>query len=101
MSWHLRGSYVADPPVSVGHHLRGVRDDGHLAARDVGVIHGAFADVEHERDPAEVVGRSVIEGQVARAHQFAGARLYVAANAFGIQYEGKTGLSTSDFSWAA
>jgi hypothetical protein len=22
-------------------------------------------------------------------------------NAFGIQYEGKTGLSTSDFSWAA
>jgi hypothetical protein len=51
----------AHPPVALGHDLRGVGDDRHLAACDVRVRHRALANVEHQGDPAEVVGRSVIE----------------------------------------
>jgi hypothetical protein len=40
-----------------------------LQAGDVRAVDRSLADVEHESHPAEVVGCSVIERQVARAHQ--------------------------------
>src|SRR6185436_10547569 len=46
---------------------------------DVGAVDLPVADVEGERRTAEVVRRTVVERQVARAHQLARARLRVAA----------------------
>src|SRR5262245_20544761 len=67
----------AEPPVPVRHDLRGVRDQRHLQTADVGALNLTLTDVEDEGHATEVVGRTVIEGQVARAHQLAGARLDV------------------------
>src|SRR3954447_20084982 len=66
-------------PVPLGHDLRRVRDGGHGEAADVGALDLSLADVEDQRHAAEVVGRAVIERQVARAHELARARLGVAA----------------------
>src|SRR5688500_7457456 len=69
----------AEPPVAVGHDLRGVDDRDHPATPDVGAVDLALTDVEGERRPAVVVGGAVVEREVARAHQLARARLGVAA----------------------
>ena len=58
-----------EPPVAVGHHLRRVDDDHGIEPADVGAVDLALADVEGERRAAEVVGRAMVEGQIARAHQ--------------------------------
>ena len=50
-----------------------------LQPADVRALDLTLADVEDERDAAVVVRRTVVERQVARAHEIAGARLEVAA----------------------
>src|SRR3954447_15659473 len=78
----LRRSVVdehAHPPVALGHDLRSVGDQSDPGPTDVRALDIAFADVEDERDAAEVVGRPVIERQVAWAHQLTRAGLGVAA----------------------
>src|SRR4051794_7162621 len=78
----VRGSIVdehPEPPVPVGHDLRGVDDRHHPAAPDVSAVDLTLADVEGQGCPAEVVGGAVVERQVARAHQLARASLGVAA----------------------
>src|SRR5207244_9438572 len=67
-----------EAPVTLRHHLRAVCDHGELDAADIRALNLAFADVEDERYPAVVVGRAVVERQVARAHELARARLEVA-----------------------
>src|ERR687889_2682709 len=79
----LVGGLVVDehpePPVAVGHDLRGV-DDGHdPAAPDVGAVHLALADVEGQGRAAVVVRGAVVQREVAGAHELAGAGLRVAA----------------------
>src|SRR4051794_30200932 len=69
----------AEPPVALGHHFRRVRDQRSPQSADVGAVDRPGPDVEHQRDPAEVVGGAVVERQVARAHQLARARLDVAS----------------------
>ena len=69
----------ADPPVAFGHHLRGVGDERDLAPGDVGAVDRSLADVEDKGDAAEVVGRPMVEGHVAGAHELAGAGLPIAA----------------------
>src|SRR4051794_6646305 len=51
----------ADPPVSLRHHLGCVRNQDHLAARDVSAFDLTSLDVEDQSDPAEVVGGSVVQ----------------------------------------
>src|SRR6185436_5435507 len=68
-----------EPPVPVGHHLRGVDDHHGVQSRDVRTVDLALAHVERERRTAEVVRRAVVERQVAWAHQLARARLRIAA----------------------
>src|SRR3954447_3154846 len=78
----VRGSIVdehPEPPVPVGHDLRGVDDRHHPAATDVGAVDLTLADGEGQGRPAEVVGGAMVEREVARAHQLARARLDVAA----------------------
>src|SRR3954468_10652043 len=77
----LRGLLVhedAELPVPLRHDLRRVRHEGHLQPVDVGAVDVALADVEDECDAAEVIRGAVVEGEVAGAHQLAGARLDVA-----------------------
>src|SRR3954451_17039863 len=64
-------------PVPVGHDLRRVGDRHELQAADVGSLDLALLDVEAKSDAAVVIRRSVVEGEVARAHQLARARLHV------------------------
>src|SRR4029453_12100115 len=67
----------AETPVSFGHDLRGVGDHGERATADVRPFDVALADVEHQSDAAVVVRGAVVEREVARAHELAGARLEV------------------------
>src|SRR5262245_27920006 len=69
----------ADAPVALGHDLGRVGDEGELAAADIRSVDVTVADVEDEHDAAVVVRRSVVEREVARAHELARARLEVAA----------------------
>src|SRR5438874_4590459 len=64
-------------PVPLGHHLGRVGDRHELQAADVGPLDLASLDVEAEGDAAVVIGRAMVEGEVARAHQLARARLHV------------------------
>src|SRR3954471_2696328 len=64
-------------PVPVGHHLRRVCDRHELQTANVGPLDLALLDVEAEGDAAVVIRRSVVEAEVARAHQVARARLHV------------------------
>ena len=66
-------------PVPVSHDLRRFRDGSHVESADVGAFDLTFANAEDERHSAEVVRGSVVERQVARAHELAGTRLHVAA----------------------
>src|SRR4051794_8351839 len=68
-----------ESPVALGHDLRRVDDRDHSAAPDIGALDLALADVEGQRRPAEVVGRAMVEADVARAHQLTRAGLNVAA----------------------
>src|SRR6266511_2137083 len=61
----------------IGHDLGCVGDDRHLAARDIGAVDLTPLDVEDQSHPAIVVGGSVVEGQIARAHQLTRAGLDV------------------------
>src|SRR5262249_5725815 len=49
----------ADAPIALRHDLRRVRDNRNLAAADVRAVDVACSDVEDQRHPAVVVGRSV------------------------------------------
>src|SRR3954452_5079296 len=69
----------AEAPVALSHDLRGVRDHRNGAPADVGALDVAVTDTEDQRHPAEVVGRTVVERQVARTHQLARTRLDVAS----------------------
>jgi hypothetical protein len=68
-----------DPPVPLGHHLRRINDDRSLAPSEIGVVDCSLTNVEDKSRTAKVVCSSMIEGQVARAHEFARAGLGVAA----------------------
>src|SRR6185503_7468910 len=68
----------AELPVPLRHHLGRVEDRDELQAADIGSLDLALLDVEGERGAAVVIGRAVVEREVARAHQIAGARLDVA-----------------------
>src|SRR4051794_23595117 len=68
-----------EPPVALGHDLRGVDDGDDSAAPDIGALDLTLPDVEGQGRPAEVVRRAMVEGEVARAHQLARAGLDVAA----------------------
>src|SRR6266550_2748787 len=65
-------------PVPLGHDLRRVGDRHELQAADVGPLDLAALDIEAEGDAAVVIRRPVVEGEVARAHEVARARLHVA-----------------------
>src|SRR3954452_13411138 len=69
----------AEPPIPLGHDLRRVGDRRDLQSGDVAALDVAFADVEHQRHPTEVVRGTVVHRQVARAHQLARAGLDVAS----------------------
>jgi hypothetical protein len=89
MSWNVKGSYIVDHD-GLRHTVR-IGDAIEFEIEDIvpfGVetgepvrFHGMFHPVGSDLTMAEAK-RSRI-------------------NAFGIEYEGKTGLSTSEFSWAA
>ena len=61
----------AETPVALGHDLRRVSDGGDLEAAHVRALDLALADVEDERYAAVVVRRTVVEREVARAHEIA------------------------------
>src|SRR3954449_981674 len=67
-----------DPPVAVGHHLRRICYQRDLAPCDVRAVDRSVRDVEDERHATEVVGGPVVQRQVARAHELAGAGFHVA-----------------------
>src|SRR5206468_2359399 len=69
----------AKAPVALGHDLRRVRDRGNLEATHVRALDRTLGDIEDESDAAVVIRRTVVERQIARAHELAGARLEVAA----------------------
>ena len=58
-------------PVSFGHDFRRISDRRNLQGIDPDAIDLTFADVENERDPAEVVRGAEVERDTARAHQLA------------------------------
>ena len=67
----------AETPVALRHDLGGVRDHGDLTPADVCSLDLTLGDVEDESGAAVVVRRTVVEREVARAHELAGARLEV------------------------
>ncbi len=66
-----------DAPVPLGHHLRCICNQRERAPAHVCALDLALANVEDERDAAVVVRRTVIEREVARAHELAGTGLEV------------------------
>src|SRR6185295_4410419 len=49
-----------ESPVSLGHDFRRISDRHNLQPIDLGAVDVTFADVEHEGDPTEVVGGTVV-----------------------------------------
>jgi hypothetical protein len=81
-----------------------------IEVRDDGLLHSVRVDDEIDFEVEDIVPFGVETGEPVRFSGMfhpAGSNLTMAEakrsriNAFGIQYEGKTGLSTSEFSWAA
>jgi len=76
----VRGAFVdehAETPVPLGHDLGGVCDHGERTSVHLRPLDLALADVEDQRHAAVVVRRPVVEREVARAHELAGARFEV------------------------
>ena len=81
-----------------------------IQIRDDGLLHSVRVDDEIDFEIEDIVPFGVETGEPVRFSGMfhpAGSNLTMAEakrsriNGFGIQYEGKTGLSTSEFSWAA
>jgi hypothetical protein len=81
-----------------------------IEVRDDGLLHSVRVGDEIDFEIQDIVPFGVETGEPVRFSGMfhpVGSNLTMAEakrsriNAFGIQYEGKTGLSTSDFSWAA
>jgi hypothetical protein len=81
-----------------------------IEVRDDGLLHSVRVGDSIEFEVEDIVPFGVETGRPVRFDGMfhpAGSNLTMAEarhsriNAFGIQYEGKTGLSTSEFSWAA
>lgn len=81
-----------------------------IEVRDDGLLHSVRVGDEIDFEIEDIVPFGVETGEPVRFSGMfhpAGSNLTMAEakrsriNAFGIQYEGKTGLSTSEFSWAA
>jgi hypothetical protein len=92
MAWNLKGSYVETCSCEL------------MCPCDVSFDHGATYDFCRL-----TLAFNIREGQV-DGTDIGGLKVALIAdtpkvmtegNAFGIQYDGKTGLSTSEFSWAA
>src|SRR3954447_20525942 len=69
----------ADTPVTVRHHLRSVGDEHDLPPGDVDSVHRTLMKAEGKGHPAEVVGRPMVKGHVAGAHELTRAGLAVTA----------------------
>lgn len=81
-----------------------------IEVRDDGLVHSVRVGNEIDFEIQDIVPFGIETGEPVRFSGMfhpVGSNLTMAEakrsriNAFGIQYEGKTGLSTSDFSWAA
>ena len=88
MAWNLKGSYIETCSCDLICPCNATFD--HDATYDYCRVTFVFNIREGEVEGTDIGGLKV--AAIAKRSRI---------NAFGIEYEGKTGLSTSEFSWAA